>query len=108
MRRAARWDGVVLQLLQSFEEPSPDQVADVVSWVGEERERLRADGVELGPRYDVVVSGRLPDDPDAAAERIDGLAAAGATWWVEARWTPQDTAADLLERVRRGPVPGRA
>jgi len=105
MRRAARWDGVVLQLLRSAQEPSAEQVAEVVAWVGAERERLRGDGFALGTRFDVVVSGRLPDDPSDAAARIQELESAGATWWVEAWWEPTDTAAALLDRVRRGPLP---
>ncbi len=105
MRRAARWDGVVLQLLRSADEPSPEQVREVVAWVGAERERLRGDGVVLGEGFDVVVSGRLAPEPADAAARLAALAAAGATWWIEAWWDPSDTAAALRERVRRGPVP---
>ncbi|WP_372593764.1 LLM class flavin-dependent oxidoreductase [Actinotalea sp.] len=106
MARAARWDGVVLQLLRSGEEPTASQVTEAVTWIGAERERLREGGVRLGDRFEVVVSGRLPDDPAAASERVESLSAAGATWWVEARWDPTETAETLSERVRRGPLPG--
>ena len=106
MPRAARWDGVVLQLLRSADEPTPEQVAEVAAWTAEEREHLRADGVPCGDSYEIVVSGRLPTDPAAAAARIGELDDAGATWWVEAWWDPTDSAAGLRERVRQGPVAG--
>ncbi len=105
MRRAARWDGVVLQILRSSVEPTAAQVTEAVAWVGAERERLRGEGVRLGAQFDVAVSGRLPEDPTEAATRIAELEAAGATWWVEAWWEPTDTAAALRDRVRRGPAP---
>ena len=105
MRRAARWDGVVLQLLRSPLEPDAELIAEAVDWVGAERERLRGEGARLGPHFEVVVSGRLPAEPAAAAARIEELEAAGATWWVEAWWEATDTVAGLRDRVRRGPVP---
>ena len=106
MRRAARWDGVVLQLLRSADEPTPEQVAEVAAWIAEERGRLRAEGIPLDGTFEIVVSGRLPADPAAAAARIEQLGDAGATWWVEAWWEPKDTPAALRERVRQGPVAG--
>ncbi|MGC5168986.1 LLM class flavin-dependent oxidoreductase [Luteimicrobium sp. DT211] len=104
--RALRADGIVVQLRgeRAFDDITPEDVAALVGWLDARREELgltRPDGAS----FDVVLQGILPDDdPAGARERLDALAAAGATWWVESRWDQQTaTAAALLDRVRQGP-----
>jgi len=94
MRRAARWDGVVLQRVGSEEPLSPEDVADAVAWLGDHRS---LDG------YDVAVPGVLPDDVTVARDLAARYAAAGATWWVESRWGPGATPDVIGALIRQGP-----
>lgn len=104
MERAARWDGIVLQQRGTQEEYTPDDVAAAAAWL----DRRRADQGPVarprpGPSFDVVLQGRLPDEPAAAAEHLYPYARAGGTWWVESRWEDRDTPDALLSRIRQGP-----
>ena len=102
--RAARWDGVVLQRLFGGEPLGVEDVRSAMSAVARARDRLRADGVALPERYDVVVSDRLSADRLRAADLLAGLADAGVTWWVESRWDAAlDTPQTLLAAIREGP-----
>ncbi|WP_286217412.1 LLM class flavin-dependent oxidoreductase [Paraoerskovia sediminicola] len=105
MGRAARWDGVVVQLRgdRAMDTPTPDDVAQICAWVAEHRERREG----AGP-FEVVVQGVLPDAPADASALCRELSDAGATWWVESRWDHGDLgpreAFDALEaRTRQGP-----
>ena len=45
------------------------------------------------PPFDIVVEGETPgEDPAAAAVLVRPYAEAGATWWLEARWTARSGA----------------
>lgn len=107
MRRAARWDGVVLQRgADSDGEGSlrPDEVADAVAWLREERDRLRSAGTPVAEQFDVVVEGELPADRAEAGAQVRAYAEAGATWFIEAYWDPGTATPEAqLERVRSGP-----
>ncbi|TFH71023.1 LLM class flavin-dependent oxidoreductase [Cellulomonas sp. HD19AZ1] len=99
MRRAARFDGVVVQHRgeRAMDELDPQDVADVVAWLREHRP------ADAGP-YEVVLHGELPTDRGAARERVAALAEAGATWFVDALWDPATATPDaLLARIRQGP-----
>jgi len=107
MRRAARWDGVMLQRGAGSDGEGtlrPDEVADAVAWLRTERERLRSEGAELPEVFDVVVEGELPADRDDAGELARAYAEAGATWFIEAYWRPETATPEFqLDRVRSGP-----
>lgn len=107
MRRAARWDGVLLQRSADAmgEGPlRPDEVAEAVAWLRTERERLRSEGFAVAEDFDVVVDGELPADRVDAGATVREYAAAGATWFVESYWQPSVATAQFqLERVRSGP-----
>ncbi len=106
LERAARWDGLLPQVVDKDERGKPDQLqafADVVGAVRLIRERagLPWEG------YDVVVeadSSRQfvqlePAEPAAWAQ-------AGATWWVESWWSLGRAAednAELRRRISAGP-----
>lgn len=98
MARAARYDGVVpapLDASGGFRPATPADVGEIRAWVDARRDPTTA--------FDVVVDGLTPDDaPRAAAEVVAPLAAAGATWWLEAPWTDPDPAS-VRRRIRRGP-----
>lgn len=101
MRRAARWDGAVLQGVGTVGELGVDEVAAAAAWL---HERRAAEGLGPPDGYDVVTQGVLPRDRGAAREHVQALEAAGATWWVESRWEGASAAPKaLLAAIRRGP-----
>jgi alkanesulfonate monooxygenase SsuD/methylene tetrahydromethanopterin reductase-like flavin-dependent oxidoreductase (luciferase family) len=98
MRRAARWDGIVVQAVDDgVATTAPRDLAPIVDWVRRERE---AAGLEAP--FDVVVSGTTAASAADADGILGPLEAAGATWWIEADW--EDTSASgLRARVAAGP-----
>jgi alkanesulfonate monooxygenase SsuD/methylene tetrahydromethanopterin reductase-like flavin-dependent oxidoreductase (luciferase family) len=99
MRRAARWDGIVVQATGPDGQPGgPEVLAEVVGWLGGER----AKAGRTGP-FDIVVDGTTPaGDPRAAVLQARRHADAGATWWMEADWAAVDPDA-LRRRILAGP-----
>lgn len=100
MRRALRWDGGVIQLQVEDSAPgmvAPEHVGEIAAYA--ERERP----AELrGRPWEIVVDGTTrPGDAEALA-RVRDLAAAGATWYLEADWLDTDPVA-LETRVAAGP-----
>lgn len=102
MRRAARWDGVIVQLGEDqtpdAERSRPERVREVAAWIASNR------APDAGSRpYEIVIDGTTPaDDPEAAASQTRALAEAGATWWIEADWTER-TLAGMRRRIAAGP-----
>lgn len=96
LRRAARWDGIIVSDLTIDGEASPKVVADVAAWMREHR-------ASSAP-FDIVTEG-VTTGTDAAADRdkLERYQAAGATWWIESRWDTEESAQTLRERIRRGP-----
>ena len=100
MRRAIRWDGVVVQGMDEDGQPSgmPTDIAAIVAWVRQERV---ADGREAP--FEIVASGTTPaGDPNVASAVARRAMEAGATWWVEADWTDMSVVA-LRARILAGP-----
>ena len=100
MRRALRWDGIVVQGMDAAGMPSgaPVDIEDIVRWI----HARRAAGGLTGP-FEIVVGGTTPaDDEAAAAATVRRFEAAGATWWVEADWTSTSVEA-LRARIEVGP-----
>lgn len=97
LRRAARWDGVIASDgSNEDDELSPAVVAGIASWMHEHR--------ASSDDFDIVTEGITSGtDPAADRARIEPLAAAGATWWIESRWESDQTPATLLDRIRQGP-----
>ena len=82
MRRVLRCDGLVVQV----EEPA--QLAEMLAW-------FDANG---GRPVDVIAQGET--DADNATRAVRPWADAGATWWLESRWSAPEAARD---RVVAGP-----
>ena len=101
MRRAARWDGVVIQATGADGSPAGHEVLpEIVGWLAGTRAREGRSGP-----FDVVVDGTTPaGDPAAASETARLHAEAGATWWIEADWSADATA--LRRRIEAGPPRG--
>ena len=98
LRRAARWDGFNGGKDHAPDAPwrfTPDELRAVIR-------TIRANRTTAAP-FEVVTGGAVRD-PDAAAERDArrGLAAAGATWWME--YVPVADADTMRAGVARGPL----
>lgn len=96
MGRAARWDGLLLSLRDSDVPPTPDQVREILAWVGKQQNG--------DAPFDVILEGVSPgDDRDAALAQLAPYADAGVTWWIESRWEAPNDVESLRERIRQGP-----
>lgn len=95
MRRILRCDGLV----PAGEVDTPGDIEAVRAWLADNGAR---------PDIDIVREGETPaDDPDAGRSIVAPWAAAGCTWWLEARWEmPHHSAermAQVHERLLAGP-----
>jgi alkanesulfonate monooxygenase SsuD/methylene tetrahydromethanopterin reductase-like flavin-dependent oxidoreductase (luciferase family) len=89
-RRAAKWDGVIPELIGGAT-PSPADVRDIRAYVAEHR-TSEAD-------FDLAINGYTePGDP-----AVDDYEAAGATWWLE-RFDPDRFFSfdDAIKRIKAG------
>ena len=100
MRRAARWDGIYVQVTTADGKPAsgPEVLPEIVDWLRSERPpELR------GRPFEIVVDGVTPaDDPARAAAIAGAYEAGGATWWIEADWEAVTEDA-LRARIAAGP-----
>ena len=100
MERSLRYDGLLPNVMGAdgkvrMSPATPDEVREMSAYVKERR-------AETTP-FDIVLEGETPGaDPASAAAIVQPYADAGATWWLEARWTASDLA-QVLERIRQGP-----
>ena len=100
MRRAARWDGIVVQAQGPDGGPAtgPEVLPQIVDWL----RRERPDALRDAP-FEIVVDGVTPaDDPAAAAAIAGAHEAAGATWWIESDWSSSGVES-LRTRIAAGP-----
>jgi alkanesulfonate monooxygenase SsuD/methylene tetrahydromethanopterin reductase-like flavin-dependent oxidoreductase (luciferase family) len=100
MRRAIRWDGIIVQAPDAAGRPSTgaEPLSEVTAWI--RRERPAAPATEP---FEIVVDGTTPaDDPVAAAAIARAHADAGATWWFEADWSTSTIKA-MRRRIEAGP-----
>lgn len=109
MERMARWDGM-FPLFWGINDLAEQQahLRKMVETVQAKRRQILPDA-DSQP-FDVVVSGDTPaGDPARAEEIIQGFAAAGASWWLEAlapdlRGGGEWPFSRLRERVLAGPL----
>lgn len=83
MRRVLRCDGIITQFSG---ERTPGDVRDVRAWLSERGG---------SPELDVVVDGET-----GAGDQVSAYAEAGASWWLETRWTAPG---QIAERIQAGP-----
>jgi hypothetical protein len=99
--RAARWDGLLPQLIGDPEHPRVDTIDALATVLGPVTSRREELGLGDVP-YDVVVEADStgafislePDDPAAWED-------AGATWWIESWWNLEPGPVGLAEVRRR-------
>ena len=91
LRRAARWDGAVIQ-------GTPEELHE---------RKVAIEAIRSGPApLDVITEGETPhDDPARAAAIVHPYVEAGATWWLESMWEWEGVTRnyDMQMRVRSGP-----
>ena len=99
LRRAARWDGVIVSDMSEGSDDEgtpPTAVAGVTAWMRENR-------ASTGP-FDVIAEGITTGaNPAADRAKLEPLADAGATWFIESRWEADQSVKTLRERIRLGP-----
>lgn len=99
MDRVARWDGLLPDKVSATgqrEQYTPDDLRAMGTYLAERRP---ADAAPI----DIIVEGETPGaDPLAAQAIIGPMRAAGATWWLESRWSASHLD-EALERIRQGP-----
>ena len=95
LARALRYDGLIPQKADG-----PLTPADVVA----QRAYIAAHRADPAP-FDLIVEGQTPTgDPAAASAHVQPFAQAGATWWLESRWTAGDDWERVVrERLADGP-----
>lgn len=102
MQRVLRYDGLIPSVLEddgTARQASPDDIREIKTFIEENR-------TETTP-FDIVVEGETPgDDAHRSAEQVRPWADGGATWWIEAMWTVEETPDGpdkVRERIRQGP-----
>lgn len=99
MRRAVRYDGLLPAVMESngkvrMGAPTPAELHAITHYCAENRP---------AGSYDIVLEGETPGaDPQAAAVLVQSYRDAGATWWLESRWSESDLE-KVMERVKQGP-----
>lgn len=92
VRRAARWDGMVVAGAFGLE-VKPDDLHEAVTYVKGQRGDVE--------NFDIIRFGRTADSRDTAV--VKECASAGATWWVEYVMTGDSTLEQTRARIRQGP-----
>ncbi len=101
MRRALRYDGLLPNVLGEdgrvrMSPPTPDEIRAMAAYVARQRPAA-------ADRFDIVVEGETPgDNLSAALAQVQPYEDAGATWWIEARWT-EPNLDQALARIQQGP-----
>jgi alkanesulfonate monooxygenase SsuD/methylene tetrahydromethanopterin reductase-like flavin-dependent oxidoreductase (luciferase family) len=95
-RRAAHWDGVIPISSNWPAELTPGEIRDVAAYC-----KLHRTNDDC---FDVACYGWTEgNDPRADAAIVASFEEAGATWWIEHRFSWEMPLDQLLERVRKGP-----
>ena len=98
MNRALRYDGLLAAAVGDTPEGSrvtPETIRAMRAYIEAHRAAPES--------FEIVYEGVTPDDdPARAAAIVRPFAEAGATWWIESRWSPPNEPADLLRRIRQG------
>ena len=101
MRRVLRCDGWLPNVMDpsgEHRQATPDDILAGRAWLAEHG--------PVADSFDVVVEGETPaDDAGAAAGTVQPWVDAGATWWLETRWTVEaaDREPVVAERIVAGP-----
>ena len=97
-RRAARFNGV-MAINQDFGQPlSTEHVRAIAGIIAENR--------ELDEPFEIVCGLSTSDDAQADIARVQAYQEAGATWWMDSVFPPEEPLESAQARIRRGPPRG--
>lgn len=113
MQRVLRCNGVIPEFHPGHES-SPQELAALRTWLAEHGVLLDPASADTGmdtgagTAFDIISEGETPaDDREAARRTVAPWREAGATWWLETRWSDFDADGDPLrairERIAAGP-----
>lgn len=95
--RAAKWDGLIPMNMTPGADPfqpiPAEMLAEIATWCDQHHTRETP--------FDIVTEGKTAGADDT--DYVGSLAEAGATWFIESRWTDEVTPESLMERAKQGP-----
>ena len=97
LARALRWDGLIPQKQAAAGQPpgpvTPDDLRALRAYITQHRDSAEP--------FDLIAEGELPaGDPARAAAQVRPYAEAGATWWLESRWSAAEAEWEAIVRGR--------
>lgn len=99
MERVLRYDGLLPNKMNpdgTMGDITPADIQAMAAYIAEHR--------TVTTPFDIVCDGETPDDDqERAAAIVRPFAEAGATWWMESRWTAMNDVAAVRTRIRQGP-----
>lgn len=94
MERALRWDGIIPQKHKSMSRMTAPEIRELKRYVDEHR--------PPGSPFDIIAGGETVGSNRAGAVRkVRPFIKAGATWWLESKWTFSSD--ELRQRIKQGP-----
>ena len=100
LQRAIRWDGTYFGKVNedgTFSDMTAEDVQTLRTYVQAHR--------DMKNPFDIVVSGETSGDHlEQARAKLEPLAEAGATWWLESIGPQRGSLNDIHKRVKQGPL----
>ena len=94
MERALRWDGIIPQKHKSMSRMTASEIRELKRFVDEHR--------QPDTPFDIIAGGETSGTNHAAAvKKVRPFTKAGATWWLESKWTFSFD--EVRERIKQGP-----
>lgn len=94
MERALKWDGIIPQKYKSMSRMTAAEIRELKRYVDDHRKQ--------DSPFDIIAGGETSGTNRAAAvKKIRAYIKAGATWWLESKWSFSFD--ELRERIKQGP-----
>jgi hypothetical protein len=94
MERALKWDGIIPQKYKSMSRMTAAEIKTLNEYVDKHREQ--------SSQFDIIAGGETsPTNRKQAAKKVAPYIRAGATWWLESKWT--FSADEVRARIEQGP-----
>lgn len=94
MARALRWDGIIPQKYKSMSRMTAPEIKALKQFVDEHREATTP--------FDIIAGGETSGTGKKQdAKKVQNFAKAGATWWLESKWTFSSD--EIRKRIKQGP-----
>jgi alkanesulfonate monooxygenase SsuD/methylene tetrahydromethanopterin reductase-like flavin-dependent oxidoreductase (luciferase family) len=94
MERALKWDGIIPQKYKSMSRMTAAEIKKLREYVDKHREQTS--------HFDIIAGGETSGtNHKQAAKKVSPYIRAGATWWLESKWT--FSADEVRARIKQGP-----